>query len=317
MAWTGDKTNPVPNIAQFGIQESEEKVTVNRAEETRRDTDKQKDFTVSLIDIDTAVMTQLEKLQLSVVDAGNRVKVPLYYASPEKWKSIQKDGRIRDYQGKMILPALVFKRTTSDKDQSMMRFNRFLNYPVLKKYSEKNQYTQFNVLVGQNVPINDVYDIVMPDHMVFNYHFIIWTEYVEQMNKLVEAINFATEDYWGDAKRFKFRTKVESFSHTVELEVSEDRIVKTEFDLTAYGYLLPDVTATMQSTKNTTQKHFTPKKVIITMETVVGNVNIDQPNIAKENEEKWRNQNYPNLPANEIIPEPPIVISNDISSSLV
>jgi hypothetical protein len=226
MAWQGDKSNPVPNIgnvksdisqkiAQDSDVLSEKLHDVNRAKQVRRDTDKQKDNTVKLIDIDNAIMRQLDKFQLTVAGTGRQIKVPVYYATPEKWKSIQYDGIIRDYNGKIILPALVFQRVTSAKDDAMMMFNRYLNYPVMRIYSEKNRYTRFAALAGQNVPVHEVYDIIMPDHMVFTYHFIIWTEYVEQMNTIVERLNFETEDYWGDLRGLRFRTRIDSFSHAL------------------------------------------------------------------------------------------------------
>ena len=308
MAWKGNNSNPAPNIIQESSTLSEKKVSVNRAENTRRDTDTQKDFTVKLIDIDTAIMKQLERFQLNVVDEGTRIKVPTFYASPEKWKSIQKDGYFRDYNGKIQLPAIVFQRTTSDKDQAMMMFNRYLKYPVMKMYSEKNKYTPFNVLIGQNVPINDVYDIVVPDHMVFTYHFIIWTEYVEQMNTLVERMNFETDDYWGDARGFRFRTNIESFSHAIELQADQDRMVKTEFDLVVHGYLLPDTNYGLDGSKPTTKKWFTPKKVVMGEEVVSTNYDMSSIDI---NKEKWRRQDYPNLPKDQIIPNPPIVVKEN------
>ena len=308
MSWQGSKNNPVPSIgnakgpisetvAQQSSVLSEKKGDVNRAHQIRRDTDKQKNNTVRLIDIDTAIMKQLEKFQLTVTDEGNQIKVPMYYASPERWKSIQKDGTIRDYNGKLILPAIAFQRTTSEKDQAMMMFNRYLNYPVLRQYSEKNRYTRFSALVNQNVPVHEVYDVLMPDHMVFTYHFIIWTEYVEQMNALVERLNYESEDYWGDVRGLRFRTKIDTFSHTIELQVDQDRMVKTEFDLLVNGYLLPDQVTKMQSTRNTTQKWFIPKKVIMGVE-VVG-TGFDW-NAHKTNADKWRSQKYPNLSAAEV-----------------
>lgn len=308
MAWKGNLSNPVPNFTQQPkVEQSEKLDVINRAEQIRRDTDTQKDFTVSLMDVDTAIMKQIEKFQLTIVDNGSQVKVPVYYASPEKWKSIQKDGFIRDYNGKMILPAIVFKRVNSEKDSALMAFNRYLNYPVLRRYSEKNRYTPFNILIGKNVPINDVYDIRMPDHMVFTYHFIIWAEYNEQVNKLVERLNFEAEDYWGELKGLRFRTQIPSFSHTIELQVDQDRMVKTEFDLIVHGYLLPDIITTFQGTKNTTQKRFTPKKVVVGTEVVLSNANL---NTLNKDREKWRNQNYPNLSADEIIPSPPMSIED-------
>ena len=312
MAWRGDNTNPVPNNQQEAANRHEDRIEVNRAKQVRRDTDKQKDFTVRLIDIDTTIMSQLEKFNLQVVDGGNNIKVPLYYASPEKWASIQKHGIIRDYQGKMILPALVFKRTTSEKDPALLAFNRYLRYPVMKKYSTKNKYTQFSALVPQNAPINEVYDVVTPDHMIFTYHFIIWTEYVEQNNAIVERLNFETEDYWGEPDGFRFRTRIDSFSHTIELQVDQDRIVKTEFDMMVHGYLLPDVYNDMKGFHPTTQKWLTPKKVVMGLEVVSTGFDLNST-IKNENSEKWKSQQYPNLDYGDKIPPAPMVFDSDLS----
>lgn len=323
MAWQGDKSNPVPNIgnvksdlsqriAQDSDVLSEKLHDVNRAEQVRRDTDKQKDNTVKLIDIDTAILRQLEKFQLTVAGTGKQIKIPIYYATPEKWKSIQYDGVIRDYNGQIILPALVFQRTTSAKDEAMMMFNRYLNYPVMRIYSEKNRYTPFKALIGQNVPVHEVYDVVMPDHMVFTYNFIVWTEYIEQMNTIIERLNFETEDYWGDLRGLRFRTRIDSFSHTMELQVDQDRLVKTEFDLLVNGYLLPDIIDKFHGRKSTTQKWFTPKKVIMGTELVTTPSKFRK---MERDAQKWRNPNYPNLPASETIPAPPLVLGNALNTS--
>ena len=320
--WTGDKSNPVPNIgnvksdvsqkiAQDSLVLSEKVHDINRAEQIRRDTDKQEDNTVTLMDIDNAILTQLQKFQLTV-KGTSEIKVPIYYASPEKWKSIQYDGVIRDYNGKLILPALVFNRITSAKDETMRMFNRYLTYPVIRIYSEKNRYTPFAALIGKNTPVHEVYDVVMPDHMVFTYNFIVWTEYVEQMNTIVERLNFETEDYWGNLRGLRFRTRIESFSHPIELQVDQDRMVKTEFDLIVNGYILPDTIYKIKGTQPTSKKWFTPKKVVMGMEVIGTDFKIQSLN---KNKKQWRNQNYPNLPENEVIVPPPIVLGNSLNTS--
>lgn len=329
MAWKGDPNNKVPNIGnakgdlsnevvQNSDNLSDKKIEVNRAHETRRDNDTQKDVTIGLYDIDSAIMKQLEKFQLTVPENGQNVKVPIFYSSPEKWKSIQVDGFMRDYQGKILLPAIVFSRTSSEKNQKMMLFNRYLTYTVMKKYSAKNRYTPFSVLVGQNVPVNDVYSIVMPDHMIFTYHFIIWAEYQAQVNKLVERLNFEAEDYWGDKRGFKFQVKLDSISHTIQVSGDQNRMVKSEFDMQVFGYLLPDVIDYFNGKQDTTQKFLTPKKVVMGTEVVATNFPLETERDV--NAEKWRNQNYPNLQADVPIPVPPIVaapIITEGSSSVV
>jgi hypothetical protein len=60
------------------------------------------------------------------------------------------------------------------------------------------------------------------------------------MDKMVEALNFASNSYWGDPSRFQFLAKIESFDDIQTYEQGEDRLVRTEFDLTLNGYLIPD-----------------------------------------------------------------------------
>ena len=234
--WQGNLKNPVPNSVQESSDRSEKLISINRAEQVRRDNDTQKNFTITLEDIDNTILQQLENLQLQVTDAGKEIGVPTYYGSPERWVSAQRDGYLRDKQGKIILPLIVFKRVATASDDTIRMFNRNMVVPVRQMYSQKNKYTKFNVLDGQNAPVGEIYNTVVPSHVLLTYHFIIWTAYVAQMNKLTESLKFATSNvpYWGITNGFKFRTKVESFAHTVEIEANQERIVKTEFDMAVY-----------------------------------------------------------------------------------
>jgi hypothetical protein len=322
-SWKGNTSNPVPNPIQESSNLSERKKTdyeasnvekdgENRSVQTRRDTDNVKDISIKLMDIDTIIFNHMVDMQLSVVDDGKTVKVPVYYASPERWKSVQKDGVFRDYNGKIILPAIVFHREMSERDQALATFNRYLRYPVMKKYSTKNKYTTFSNLVGTNAPINEVYDVVYPDHMIFTYKFIIWTEYVEQMNKLVEKINFETEDYWGAPRGIRLRTSVDSYSHTVELQADVDRVVKTDFNLMVHGYLLPDTFNVEFARRPTTRKILTPKRIVISAETVTSDFN---PYTAVDDRDKWRSQKYPNLAKTDEPQPPPTVWSEEVEGT--
>lgn len=305
MAWRGDPTNPVPNPVQEAINRSEERVTLNRALNVNRTSDKLKNFTITIKDIDETVFGHLQKMELTVVDAGNSIKVPVSYASPEKWKSVQNDGFMRDNNGRIILPALIFHRISSETDKAMMTFNKYLRYSVMKLYSQKNQYTKFSVLTNKTTPINEIYNVVFPDHMTFTYKFIIWTEYIEQMNSIIERINFETNDYWGNEKGFRFRTFVDSYDHTTEVQSDSDRLIKTEFDLTLRGYLLPDLFAPgLDGFRPTTEKTFTAKKVIFGAEAVSTDW---QPRAPKDVEDRWRSQKYPNLVYGTEPPSPPVV----------
>lgn len=308
-SWKGNPANPAPNSVQEPIARAEQIIGDNRSHSLRRDKDTQKDLSITLEDIDTTILEHIKNMQIQVDDNGQRVKVPIMFGPPEKWTSAQRDGYFRDKQGKLILPLIVIKRTNSEADTTLQFFNRYLEASVMKMYSPKNQYTRFNLLAGKNVPVNEVYNIVVPSHMVLTYHFTIWTELVEQQNPIVQTIQFNTKDYWGSKKGFRFRTRVESFGHTVEMQTDDDRIVKTEFDLTTHGYILPDTMTKLERHMMTTQRMLTPKKIVLGMEVV--NTGFDMNSLDK-NKEQWRNWKYPNLQKDVVISTPPVSVDTNL-----
>ena len=46
-----------------------------------------------------------------------------------------------------------------------------------------------------------------------------------QLSTPIEAINYASDSYWGDGQRFKFNAKIDTYSNTTELNQGEARIV--------------------------------------------------------------------------------------------
>ena len=275
MAWRGPTTKPVlnnppHNPVNTGPEMSDSKKPVvqsaygpnhkpNRAYDVRRDTDKEKNFSVTLLDIDTAILTHLDTvISPTIIDAGRQIKVPINYASGEKWKSIQQDGVIRDHNGKIQTPAIAFRRSTMQRNDNLITLNRYLQYPAVKHFSEKNKYDRFSAMSGF-MPVKEIYSVAMPDHVIINYEFIIWTELIEQGNAVVESINFATEDYWGDKNRFKFRTSISDYNFETTNDAGQDRIVRSTFGMMVNAYLLPDK---FENYKSVVQKAFTPRKVV-------------------------------------------------------
>jgi len=281
MAWRGPTPKPATNKpphnpVNYGPEMSDSKKPVaeaaygpnykpNRAYDVRRDKDTQKNFSVTLIDIDSAILTHLDTvISPTIVDSGRQVKVPINYASPERWKAIRKDGAMRDKNGKVQTPAIAFRRSAMQRNDSLITLNRYLQYPAVKTFSQKNQYDKFSIMNGF-APVKEVYSVAMPDHVIVNYEFIIWTELIEQSNAIVEAINFSTEDYWGDKKRFKFRTSISDFNFETSTESGNDRLVRSTFTLMANAYLLPEK---YENYKSVVQKAFTPRKIVFDTEMV-------------------------------------------------
>ena len=203
-----------------------------------------KQFSLGLKDIDETIFYYFTKvIRPTVIQNGLKKEVPLLYGSPERWAAVQKDGFYRDKGGKIQAPLIMFKRDSVEKNRSYgnkLDANNPLNYGIFeKKFSKKNMYDRFSLLNNRD-EVKEFYAVVMPDFVDITYSCIIFTDYVEQMNKLVEAINFASDSYWGDPEKFSFRAMIDSYAQTTELATGSDRTVKTTFTIKLLGHIVPD-----------------------------------------------------------------------------
>ena len=243
-----------------------QRISFNRGTKISRNSpavkDDVKNFTVGLMDMDSSILYYFNEVIKPEVDVNKeKVKVPCLYASPERWAAMQRDGYLRDKKRQIITPLIVYKRTAMAKNTDIAIDKLDANKPNIfysfeKKYTQHNRYDKFSVL--QNIsPGKEFYNVAMPDYVTLTYEFTIFTSYIEQMNKIVEKINYSDGAYWGEPGKMRFRTQIESFSDATEIE--GEKLVKTTFGVTLYGYILPE----QYDNQNTTQKYLTPKKIII------------------------------------------------------
>ena len=221
-------------------------VPANKKRENQRTVknDDVKQFQVGLKDVDESIFYYFNNvIRPSVIQNNTKVNVPVIYGSPERWAAMQKDGFYRDKNGKIQTPLIMVKRDSIEKNRSLgnkMDANNPVHFGVFqKKYSQKNIYDRFSTL-NKREPVKEYYGVIMPDYVNLVYSCVIFTEYVEQMNKIVESVNFASDSYWGDPERFKFRAAIDNYSTTTELVEGGDRTVKTSFQIKIAGYIVSD-----------------------------------------------------------------------------
>ena len=254
-----------------GTKATDKDRTKDRSYHSRRDDDTVGNIKVDLKDNDSVIPYYFENvIKPTVVKEGNLIDVPLVYGGSEIWKTVQRDGYYRDKESKIQVPLIMFKRNTVTKRRDIgnkLDGNQAHLFQTFeKKYTTKNQYDNFDILNNRS-PAKEYHAVVVPDYVTLTYDCIIWTEYVENMNKLVEAINFASDSYWGDPNRWKFKATIDSFQNQTEVTVGGNRIVRTTFTLTLNGYLIPDVynKALANKTKfsNVTNIKFTDEQFVL------------------------------------------------------
>ena len=254
----------------------------NRGTVKSRNNDTVKNVEVGLLDVDASIMYYFNNvIKPTVIEQGEEVKVPLMYANPERWATIRKQGFLRDSKRQVITPVIAFKRTSMAKRSEIAVDKLDANDPKLfysfeKKYTSQNRYNRFSTDRGL-LPQRELYNVAMPDYVTLNYECIIFTAYIEQMNKIIEKVNWADGSYWGEPGKLKFQSNIESFEDSTEMSEGE-RFIKTTFSLQLYGYLVPEAF----NDKVNTQKFITPKKIDVIDETDMSVSSLFNPNTKTE-----------------------------------
>lgn len=244
----------------------------NRGNDNKVPEGKLDSVSIGLQTIDTAILKYLqEKIKPVVTQDNKQIPVPILYGNPERWKSAQQDGGIRDKNGKILLPIMMLRRTTMKKNTISSPVNKYNNYIFKSGWNARNAYDKFAAL-NKITPSEMYHSTMMPDYYDITYDAMIWTEYMEQMNKVVENISYESDEYWGDNTNYRFITSIDQFEQVTELPQSGDRLVRSKFSIMVKAYILPKSALDRNGNRTQTTKiAYSPKKVVFSTE-IVGSI---------------------------------------------
>ena len=209
-----------------------------------------KSYSITLKDIDIAVINHIRNIMKPVVRESNEIiKVPVMYGNEERWKSVRGRGVLRDKNGVIILPVMVIKRTSvAMNDQMPLSFDNDVRGKYISVvrssngWSKNNRYDRFSVLTGQK-PVEEFVKTGMPDFVVCSYNIVMMTAYMEQMNDLNTIWVEHLETYFGDSTSYRFLSSLSGdISDATEMESDGERIIRNELTLEIKGYMIPEFT---------------------------------------------------------------------------
>jgi len=230
-------------------------------------------YSITLKDVDTSVLNHVKNvMKPRIKEANETFKIPVYYGNEERWKAVRKRGVLRDKNNSLILPLIMLKRTELSRNElSGQSFQHDVRKNLVEvvranKWSKDNQYDRFSVQQGVQ-PVYDVITTGMPNYADITYEFILWTNFIEQMNPLVESFVDQSNTYWGDGTNNKFLCTLENISDASEMNQDGERFIKSTFSVTTKAYLLPEYLNSVITNKVSNMKKFTTtSKVIFNME---------------------------------------------------
>ena len=232
-----------------------------------------KNFAVTLKDVDTSVMNYIKDvIRPSIREANETIKVPILYGNEERWNNVRRRGVLRDRNNTIILPVIVLKRTSVEKNTEL---SQGFEHDVQREYAEvlrkpqwskKNRYDRFSVQTNKKPTFENLVT-TMPNFVNISYEFVLLTSYMEQMNILIEEFVEHSNNYWGDGEDYKFLSTVESISDASEMATDSERIIKSTFSVITKAYLLPEYTNSVITNKiSQIRKEITPTRVVFGFE---------------------------------------------------
>jgi len=255
------------------VSTKDNKIRGNAEQSINPGKDFTKNFSISLKDIDTSVMTHIKDvMKPRIKEANEIIKVPVYYGNEERWRNFRKRGVLRDKNNALILPLIMFRRTDVSFDDNMpMSFDHdvrgeFIKVTRSNKWSKDNQYDRFSVQQGIK-PVQDLLFTGMPDHVICSYSVVMMTNFIEQMNVLSDLFLEHIGTYFGNSEQYKFLSSLDgSLSDASEMNRDGERLIKTEFGLSIKAYVIPEFTSNIFGTTAEVSKGITPSRVTFTME---------------------------------------------------
>jgi hypothetical protein len=280
----------------------------NRALDESTKGDRVKDVSIGIVDIDTAIIKYIEnKIKPSTIQDGNRIQVPVMYGYPERWQTIQEKGALREYNGRFLAPVIVLKRDSLEANRTLgtkVDANKPQNLHVFETgYTKKNQYDNFTVL-NNRIPIKEFRLIATPEYVTLTYSAVIFTNHLEQNNKIIEALKYAENTYWGEEGRFQFRSRIDSFTTSHEYSEGDDRTTRTNFTIILNGYIIPD---TINRDISHPKKFSSKSQIIFNLETDVSDVFT----VSGKGKSKSKSKGvvFPTSPQSVITPVDPLILN--------
>ena len=230
-------------------------------------------YAITLKDVDTAVLNHIKNIMKPRVrEANETFKIPVYYGNEERWKAVRSRGVLRDKNNSLILPLIMLRRTEIAQNilsgQSFQHDIRRQYVDVVRnsRWSKDNQYDRFSVQRG----VQPVYENVvtgMPNYADITYEFVLCTNFIEQINPLIESFVDQSHTYWGDGTNNKFLCTIDSVADASEMNQDGERFIKSTFSVTTKAYLLPEYLNSVVTNKVSNMKKFTtPSRVTFSME---------------------------------------------------
>ena len=161
-----------PNQTESTFTSNEEIKRLSGASNLKRPI---KDISVQLYDVDYAVKWHLENVvRPTITEENTLITIPVLFTAGEKWASAQRNGFLRDNQGKLLTPLIMIRRNSVSKREDIQDLKVLetsdARITFEKQYTSVNRYDRFSLI---NKPARkEYYSIDVPKYVQVEYEQI-------------------------------------------------------------------------------------------------------------------------------------------------
>lgn len=183
--------------------------------------------------IDWAVYNYFDKKFPLIIDGR---KVPVVFASPERWAQIQRDAFLKDEKGQLMLPAIAIRRGSPEINPNRYVPKRpetdiKVKVPVLTPEGEQK-------IIDGN-PVYEVHRISYPRFIKMNYSVVIWASYYVDINEIQQRYLWEGIDHVFTHEGWWFTGTIQSINEASNTEdhTKQERMQKVEYTINIDGYI--------------------------------------------------------------------------------
>ncbi len=217
---------------------------------------------VTIESVDQAVFDYFDKsLAIQVDVERGRKKIPVTWATGERWKLIRKN-KFRDENGTVILPLISLRRTDIDRTPGFGGLGQESAYITIKKEIHHKSGNMMNAVQARKSlgfpeakvePVYEILTIPYPDFANIFFEVSIWCQYETQMNEVLEKIFYRYDhrdsfvmpvEYDGDKPKGEgyyfvgFREANVTPQSNTEDFTDQERIIKYTYTIKTPVYLI-------------------------------------------------------------------------------
>lgn len=200
---------------------------------------------ISIQQTDATIMRYITQVIKPMVQdqSGNIVPVPVVYNGAERWVQARKRKFLVNQDGNPRYPVISFSRTSiSYRDPKYINriwLSGYRNYITIQnEYSKQRPYSTMDKQYGSMADKRNTVNIMIPLDIVCNYEFQIYTDNWQDMNDLVQSFMLYTNRWW-IIDNAQVKVKVTQYMNSIQMQQSQQRLIKTNFTMDTVSTLLP------------------------------------------------------------------------------